>query len=176
MARILTGKLPKRFILGFGFCLLLLGLISPSGVGNAAAPYLNDDELAAEARRDFELNLDLWRDGRYQELSGRVVLSGSLTREAFSERLANAPLRPACCWEKIQEVRVSIRGDQLATLSARLGFEGPATTYKTKSFRLVKEDGLWRVAAADLLSLGETKRKKGKKSNKRSAASASRSQ
>ncbi|HEY6838257.1 MAG TPA: hypothetical protein VI389_05915, partial [Geobacteraceae bacterium] len=62
--------------------------------------------------------------------------------------------------EKMQEVKVSLQGDSKATVRAKLGFEGGGTTeFKTRSFKLVKEEGVWRVSQQDILSLAEAAKK-----------------
>lgn len=139
--------------------LLLVVLAVSLGAGMpawGATPYLGEEELKAEARRGMEEILDLWRDGKYGELFEHTVASGKKTKEHFGKTMAAAPLRPACCWEKLQEVKVSLQGDSKATVRAKLGFEGGGTTeFKTRSFKLVKEEGVWRMTQQDVLSLAE---------------------
>jgi hypothetical protein len=125
-------------------------------------PYLAEDDLKAEAKAGFEMILDLWRDGKLDEVYARTTVSGKQTKEGFVARLAAAPLRPACCWEKLQEVKVVVKGDSAVTIRAKLGFEGNGVTeFKTRSFKLAKEEGVWCIAQSDILSLAEAKKKKG---------------
>jgi hypothetical protein len=134
----------------------------------AALPLWGRQEIAdaeairSGAARGFEEILDLWRDGRYDELYQRTLLSGKDTKESFSKRLAAAPLKPSCCWEKLQEVAVRVKTPTSVVVSARLGLDAPGgLEYKTKGFKLFLEDGKWRIARADLLALAEAR--KGKK-------------
>ena len=126
--------------------------------------YLPDGELQAEARKGFEQILDLWRDGKYGELYERTTGNGKETRERFAAKLADAPLKPACCWEKMQDVAVSVKQVDVVTIRARIGLEGGMETeYRTRSFKLVKEDGVWKASRSDLLALsGDSKKKKRK--------------
>jgi repeat uncharacterized protein DUF1502 len=148
---------------------ILLGfmLVFAVGTGNpawGATPYRSDADLQVEVRRGMEEILDLWRDGRYEALYERTVNSGKQTREKFVKTLAAAPLRPACCWEKIQEVKISLMGDSTATVRARLGLEGGGgTEYKTRSFKLVREEGTWCMSQKDIVSLAEGGKKKSRK-------------
>ena len=115
-----------------------------------------DMQLAeTEIRRDFETNLDLWRDGRYEELYQRTYAEGSRSREAFIRRITAAARKPACCWEKLQEVSVSTGPGKKATLHARIGLESRFgdTEYSTRSFRMKRENGIWKPAMSDILSL-----------------------
>ncbi len=124
--------------------------------------YLAEDELKAEARAGFEKILDLWREGKYEEVYARTAVGGKQTKEEFVARLAATQVRPACCWEKLQEVKVVVKGDSAVTIRAKLGFEGiGATEFKTRSFKLVKEEGVWCLAQSDILSLAGAKKKKG---------------
>ncbi len=129
-------------------------------------PYLGEEELKAEVERGLGEILDLWREGKLDELYQRTVTTGTKTKEQFVRAVAAAPLRPVCCWEKMRDVRVSLKGDSAATVRATLGFEGAVETeFKTRPLKLVKEDGIWLMQQKDILSLAEAKtkaRKKGK--------------
>ena len=136
---------------------IFVGLL---GVWVAPPARAADAVLEAEVRRGFEEILDLWRDGRYDDLYARTRPGGKITRESFRARLAAAPLRPACCWEKLQEVTVRVSGSRKATLHAKVGLEGGVEVeYKTRSFTLKQDGGVWRVAPGDLLALAEAKGK-----------------
>ena len=128
----------------------------------AKTPYQSDGDLQIEARQGFEQILDLWHDGKYGELYERTIKSGKETKEHFIARLGAAPFKPACCWEKMQDVSITVKKDNAVTLKAKVGLDGGVTNEsKTRSFKLVKEDGVWKVSQADILSLsGATKTKK----------------
>ena len=138
---------------------LVMGLICPV---QGKSPYLSDVALQAEARQGFEQILDLWRDGKFGELYERTISSGKETKERFVARLAGATLKPACCWEKMQDVRVSAKKENAVMVRAKVGLEGGGgTEYKTRSFKLVKEDGVWKISQSDILALsGGSKKKK----------------
>jgi hypothetical protein len=122
---------------------------------------VTDVDLQAEAAKGFEQLLDLWRDGRYDELYERTF-GGGETRERFAGRLAAAPRKPACCWEKMQDVKVKTGKGNRVTLKARIGLEGGVTgDFVTRSFRLIKDDGVWKASRSDIISLsGATKNRK----------------
>lgn len=127
---------------------------------------VDDEAIRSEAVRGFETILDLWRDGRFDELYQRTLISGKDTKESFHKRMATAPLKPSCCWEKMQEVSVRVKSPTSVVISARLGLDAPgALEYKTKSFKLFLEDGQWRIARADILAIAEAR--KGKKRSPR---------
>jgi hypothetical protein len=125
-------------------------------------PYLPEEQLKTEARQGFEQILDLWREGKYDAVYERTVSSGKETKERFSAKLAGAPLKPACCWEKMQDVTVSAKGDSAVMVRAKVGLEGGMKSEsKTRSFKLVKEDGVWKMSQTDILTLSGAAKKKG---------------
>ncbi len=122
------------------------------------------EAVRSEAVRGFEEILNLWRDGNFDELYNRTLISGKDTKESFAKRLSTARLKPSCCWEKMQEVGVSVRTPSSVVVRAKLGLDAPGEMeYKTKAFKLSKEDGVWRIARSDILALAEAKKKKGKR-------------
>jgi hypothetical protein len=114
-----------------------------------------------EVLRDFEQILDLWREGKYGELYERTA-DGKTGKEQFAKKLASAPRKPACCWEKIQDARVSLKGERAATVRARLGFEGgvPGTEFVTKGIKLKREGNVWVISQSDLFSLADLSKKR----------------
>ena len=124
-------------------------------------PYLSEEELTTGARQGFEQILDLWREGKYGDIYERTTLSGKETKERFTARLAAAPLKPACCWEKMQDVAVSVKSDSAVSVRAKVGLEGSGgTEFKTRSFKLVREEGAWKMSQADILTLSGAAKKK----------------
>jgi len=114
-------------------------------------------KITGEARQGFEEILDLWRQDRLDELYVRLVPEGNSDRWNFVDQLNHSARRPACCWEKIQEVAVVYLGDTSVLLTAKLGIEveGVGTRFVTRTFQLVKESGVWKLSEADILSLAE---------------------
>jgi hypothetical protein len=139
-------------------CFLVMGL---AGTVDARRSDPADLNLQPEVQKGFEQVLDLWRDGKYEELYERSF-GGKESREHFRERLSSAPRRPACCWEKLQELKLISGGEGKVTVRARVGLEGGGNGESvTRSFRFVKEDGVWKIARQDILSLsGSSKKKK----------------
>ena len=153
-------------------CVLML-LVSLGAVCSAhgKVPYLGEEEIKLEVERSLGIILDLWRDGKYDDLYEKTLTGGKLTREAFSARLSAAPLRPACCWEKLQNVRVTLKSDNRAVVRARIGLEGHlGSSVETRDIKLNKEDGTWRMSRSDILFLAggaKGKRSKGARRKRR---------
>ncbi len=144
------------FVTLFIFCGTLFNT-SPSATGG--------DLPAGEVTKDLLKTLDLWREGNYVELFGRVTESGGHTGEYFSSHLAVAPRRPTCCWDKLQEIRVTFKDDRRATLHGKFGFDaGIGVEFMTRGVKLEKDDGIWKLKMSDLLALsGKGKKVRGGK-------------
>ncbi len=154
--------------------LVALGCCCCATFAAAKMPYMGGEELKLEAQQGFTQILELWRDGKYAELYERTIASGSQSKEAFIKKLAVSLRRPSCCWEQLQEVRVTVKDDSTVILRAKVGMElvGSAIDFRTRPFKLVKEEGVWKATMADILSLtGEAKKSASRK--KRSAVSKS---
>ncbi len=142
---------------------LLLAILALStmcwNMGTQAAGLSAD---ASGLAGDFEAALDLWRDGRYGELYDRSYAAGIWSREAFIRRMSGSIRKPACCWQKLQDLKIDGINGSSATLSARVGLEGLSgeAEYCTRSFRLRREDGVWKISMADILSLAGRSRRK----------------
>ncbi|HJV33490.1 MAG TPA: hypothetical protein VJ604_00350 [Geomonas sp.] len=159
-------RLIRRALAVFVFFVpFVVGLLSPPpadarrrSIVTQASPATGSEQ---EVLRDFELILDLWRDGRYNELFERTATSRQ-SKEQFARALASAPRRPACCWEKMQDVRVSVTSERAAVVRARLGFDRsvPGTEFITRGIKLKKEDGVWMITQSELYSLAELKKKR----------------
>jgi len=117
----------------------------------------HQQQVGNEARRGFEEILDLWRAWSTDELYDRVVPAVGSDRWDFVDQLNHSARRPACCWEKMQEVSFVYYNDTTVLLTAKLGIEveGVGTRFVTRTFRLVKEHGIWKIPETDIISLAE---------------------
>ena len=150
-----------RRTLPLAFLLLMLSIIPAHAKSRGTKAQPADAATEQEVLRDFEQILDLWRDGKYEQLFEHTA-EGRDSKELFAKKLASAPRRPACCWEKMQEVRISLTGERTALVRARLGFEGnvSGTEFVTRGIKLKKENGTWIISQSDLFSLADFSRKR----------------
>jgi hypothetical protein len=153
--------MPRIFLPVLMLVLLFTALADLPAQARRRAPPPAPGAGEQQVLRDFETILDLWRDGRFGELYERTA-GGKGGKESFTKRMAAAPRKPACCWEKLQEARVTLKGDDSATVHARLGLEGgvAGTEYVTKGFKLKRQDSVWQISQADLLALASPTKKR----------------
>ncbi|QXE90489.1 hypothetical protein KP001_19105 [Geomonas subterranea] len=141
--------------------LLVAVAAAPSEGARRGAPAHASSATEQDVLKDFETILDLWRDGRYDDLYQHTS-GGRDGKEKFAGRLSSAPRKPACCWEKIQEPKVSLKSGSSAIVQARLGFESstPGTEFVTTSIHLRKEAAGWSISQSELYSLADLSNKK----------------
>ena len=106
--------------------------------------------------------LDLWREGRYEQLFERLSHRGKTTREQFVRMMHEAPVHPACCWQKMENFRLLNEKRTTATAYVKVGLEGTPSPIEssTREFKFAYENGGWRMQLNDILSLAGVSKKK----------------
>lgn len=113
--------------------------------------------------------LDLWREGSYEQLFEQLSHRGKTSREHFAARMREATIRPACCWQKMENFRVLNEKRTEATVYVKVGLEGPPGTKEscTRDFKLSNEGGMWKMQLNDIFSLAGVSGKKKSGSHKK---------
>lgn len=108
--------------------------------------------------------LDLWREGRYEQLFERLAHRGRTSKEQFVSKMRATSIRPACCFQKLENFRVLNEKRTEATVYARIGLEGTPDTAgsATREFKLTHEEQVWKMQLADVLSISGAAAKKKK--------------
>jgi hypothetical protein len=108
--------------------------------------------------------LDLWRDGRYEQLYEHLAHRGKTSREQFVKKMRDTSVRPACCFQKLENFKVLNEKRTESTVYAKIGLEGTPNAAEscTREFKLTHEENIWKMQLADVLSIAgaTTKRKK----------------
>ena len=114
--------------------------------------------------------LDLWRNGSYDQLFERLSHRGRTSREQFVKKMREAPLHPACCWQKMENFRVLNEKKTTVTVYVKIGLEGTPTQNdsSTREFKLSYEGGGWKMQLNDLYALAGVSGKKTRSSHKKS--------
>ncbi|NVN92890.1 MAG: hypothetical protein HXX11_20160 [Desulfuromonadales bacterium] len=110
--------------------------------------------------------LDLWRENWIEQLYDRLAHRGAISKEQFAERMRGTSIRPACCWQKMDNFKVLSERDAEATVSAKIGLEETvffnnrttpreltALEYSTREFKLIREGVVWKMQLEDIYSL-----------------------
>jgi maltodextrin utilization protein YvdJ len=106
--------------------------------------------------------LDLWREGRYEQLYEHLAHRGKTSREQFVKRMRDTAIRPACCFQKLENFKVLNEKRTEATVYAKVGLEGTPNAAEscTREFKLTHEENIWKMQLADVLALSGAKAKK----------------
>lgn len=138
--------------------LLMTALLQPAAVAGASPGVLE---------QSMSDTLDLWREGRYEQLFERLAHRGKTSREQFVSRMRDTTIRPACCFQKLENFRVLNEKRTEATVYARIGLEGTpnAAESATREFKLTHEENVWKMQLADVLSISGAGGKKKKHSS-----------
>ena len=106
--------------------------------------------------------LDLWREGRYEQLYEHLANRGKTSREQFVKKMRDTAIRPACCFQKLENFKVLNEKRTEATVYAKVGLEGTPNVAEscTREFKLTHEENTWKMQLADVLALSGAKAKK----------------
>lgn len=130
----------------------------------------NTPGFAAEPVSLLEKNmsdtLDTWREGRYEQLFEQLAHRGKTSREVFVKKMQESVIRPACCWQKMENFKILNEKLTEATVYVKVGLEGTtdASASTTREFKLTHMDGVWKMQLADVFSIAGVS---GKKSTKK---------
>lgn len=128
----------------------------PGAVPVAAA------ESVSTLEKAMSETLDIWRDGRYEQLFEQLAHRGKTSREAFVKKMRGSTIRPACCWQKMENFRLLNEKRTEATVYAKIGLEGASdsSSSTTREFKLTHQEGVWKMQLADVLSIAGVTAKK----------------
>lgn len=135
-------------------CLAVMMLLGGGGMTTAEA----EDPLE-KAMSD---TLDTWRDGRYEQLFEQLAHRGKTSKEAFVKKMQGSTIRPACCWQKMENFKVLNEKRTEATVYVKIGLEGTpgAADSTTREFKMTHQDGDWKMQLADVLAIAGVTGKK----------------
>lgn len=122
---------------------------------------------AAQLEQSMSDTLDLWREGRYEQLFERLAHRGKTSKEQFVAKMRETSIRPACCFQKLENFKVLNEKRTEATVYAKVGLEGTPNVSEsaTREFKLTHEENLWKMQLADVLALSGAKAKKARHGN-----------
>jgi len=148
----------RQHVMVFALCGMLLLF-----TGVSAAPVLAGQDTS-ELEQSMSETLDLWREGRFEQVFERLAHRGSTSREQFVAKMRGAEIRPACCWQKLEQFKVLNEKRTEATVFAKVGLEGSphAQHASTREFKLTHEEGIWKMQLKDVMMLSGATTKKGK--------------
>lgn len=121
-----------------------------------SSPSASAADTPSDPREEaMAVTLDLWRDGRFEQMYDLLSHRSGMTRERFVRLLRGAAVRPACCFTKLRDFRVVNEKRTTAKVFARVGVEGDSSAESSHSreFTLDHEEGRWKMRLGDIRSL-----------------------
>ena len=142
----------KSIILSFLLPIALL--LQVTHVGAESTPAVLEQSMSD--------TLDLWREGRYEQLFEHLAHRGKTSKEQFVKKMRDSSIRPACCFQKLENFKVLNEKRTEATVYAKVGLEGTPNVAEssTREFKLTHEENIWKMQLADVLSLSGVTAKK----------------
>lgn len=140
------------------------------GAGSGCA-----SEAASPLEQSMSDTLDVWREGRYEQLFDQLAHRGKTSREMFVKKMSASTTRPACCWQKMENFRILNEKRTEATVYARIGLDSASgeSESTTREFKLTHQEGVWKMQLADVLAVaGVTGNKKNSAKRRSSKVSA----
>jgi hypothetical protein len=124
---------------------------------------------ASVLEQSMSQTLDLWRDGRYDQLFERLSHRGKMSKERFAKMMGETSIRPACCFQKMENFKVLNEKRTEAIVYVKVGLEGTPNPVasSTREFKLSHEAGIWKMQLSDVTSLAGLTAKKGKHSTRK---------
>lgn len=131
--------------------------------------FANAAEPVSVQEQSMSDTLDMWREGRFEQLFDNLAHRGKTSREMFVKKMRDTNVRPACCWQKMENFRILNEKRNEATVFAKLGLEGTSSAMdsSTREFKLTNEGGVWKMQLSDIYSIADVKTKKTRQNTKR---------
>lgn len=136
---------------------ILLAIVVKTSTVNAA-------ESASVLEKSMSETLDVWREGRHEQLFEMLAHRGKVSREKFVRSMEDAETRPACCWQKMEKFKVLDEKRTEATVYVKMGLERTdgGSEAVTREFKLTHQEGVWKMQLADVLNIAGATGKKRK--------------
>lgn len=112
-------------------------------------------EIESLLEKSMSDTLDIWREGRYEQLFEQLAHRGKTSRETFVQKMRESTIRPVCCWQKMEHFKILNEKRTEATVYVKIGLEGTPGTAEstTREFKLTHQEGVWKMQLADVLSI-----------------------
>ena len=123
---------------------------------------VNAAEAESALEKGMSDTLDVWRDGRYEQLFDLLSHRGKTSREVFVKKMRGSIIRPACCWQKMENFKILNEKRTEATVYVKIGLEGPpdSASSTTREFKMTHQEGDWKMQLADVFSIAGVTGKK----------------
>lgn len=118
---------------------------------------INRNRIEGDVVESVKTILSLWKDEKYNELydHGDQKSRRAIRREDFEHRMRKKGIGLASSWETLRDIQVDVESATLAYATVRIGLKpkkGGETKFRTETYRLRFEKGMWKIDLAKILS------------------------
>jgi hypothetical protein len=118
----------------------------------------NKNRIEGDVMESVKTILTLWKDGRYDLLYdwGDRKSRTTVNKEDFEHRMRKKGIGLASSWETIRDIQVDVKSATLAYATVKIGFKllkGGETKFRTETYRMSLEKGMWKISLTKLLSV-----------------------
>ena len=135
--------------------LMTLHLILLANHGAYASANVKEAETIQQVESAFNEIVNLWYDQKFDELYDRFVYKekGTISKGKLINRMTKEKKKLACCWQKVQDVKIKIYSSGKAEVKAKFGFEDLSNeiSYVTAEIPLYLKHETWMVKVKDIL-------------------------
>jgi len=118
---------------------------------------INKNKIEGDVIESVKTILTLWKDEKYDLLfdHGNQKSRGTVNKEDFEHRMRKKGIGLASSWETIRDIQVDVKNATLAYATVKIGLRpsrGGETKFRTETYRMSFEKGMWKIDLAKLLS------------------------
>jgi hypothetical protein len=118
---------------------------------------INKNKIEGDVVESVKTILSLWKDGKYNELydHGDQRSRRAINREDFEHRMRKKGIGLASSWETLRDIQVDVESATLAYATVKIGLKptrGGETKFRTETYRMPFEKGMWKIDLAKILS------------------------
>jgi len=126
------------------------------GLAGKEKEKINKNRIEGDVVESVKTILSLWKDGKYNELydHGDQKSRRAISREDFERRMRKKGIGLASSWETLRDIQVDVENATLAYAIVRIGLKpkkGGETKFRTETYRLPFEKGMWRISLGKIL-------------------------
>ena len=117
---------------------------------------IDKNRIEGDVVESVKTILSLWKDGKYNELydHGDQKSRRAINREDFEYRMRKKGIGLASSWETLRDIQVDVESATLAYATVKIGLKpkkGGETKFRTETYRLSFEKGMWRISLGKIL-------------------------
>jgi hypothetical protein len=118
---------------------------------------INRNKIEGDVIDSVKTILSLWKDGKYNAMydHGDQKSRRAVNREDFERRMVKRGIGLASSWETIRDIDVDVKSATLAYAAVKIGLKpirGGETKFRTETYQMSFEKGMWKINLTKLLS------------------------